>query len=84
MEVYILDENNQKITVIDKPQFITVVLKTQGKIGKNIKSLSLYNEEYDYVYEGKVFKKTTIPLKKLPERRRLKYLRKNSGKLMEG
>ncbi len=60
IEAYILDENNQRITVIDKPQLITVVIKTQGKVRKKIKSISLYNEEYDYVYEGTVLKNDTL------------------------
>ncbi len=60
IEAYLLDKDNQPLSIIEEPQSITLVIKTKGKIGKSIKSISLHNEEYDYIYQGKVLKNDTL------------------------
>ena len=53
-EVYMLDKNNQKIKKVKEPQHVTLVLKTQGKVGKTVKRIKLNNQEYDYKYKNEV------------------------------
>lgn len=55
-EIYLLDESGSKITDIDGPQNVTLVIKTKGMEGKVISNIDLTNEEYDFLYNGKLLK----------------------------
>ncbi|MGQ1911723.1 type VI secretion system tube protein TssD [Marinifilum sp. RC60d5] len=52
-DVYLLDSGGSKIEDLDKEQDVTLVIKTTGLIGKTISTIDLYNEEYDFIYQGK-------------------------------
>lgn len=52
-DVYLLDSGGSKIEDLDKEQDATLVIKTTGLIGKTISTIDLYNEEYDFIYQGK-------------------------------
>lgn len=58
-ELYVVDQQNNRITEVAPGMTIDVVMKTTGCVGKSI-SLNLNDKKHDYKYEGQVLVEDTL------------------------
>ena len=58
-ELYVVDQQNNRITEVAPGMTIDVVMKTTGCVGKTI-SINLNDKQHDYKYDGQVLVDDTL------------------------
>lgn len=58
-ELYVVDQQNNRITEVETGMTIDVVMKTTGCVGKTI-SINLNDKQHDYKYDGQVLVDDTL------------------------